>query len=84
MAFTALAGPPSWPGNRQDRLAEGTQIKAVAEDGLIEAARSTAHRFALGVQWHPEWRVAGNPFYHSIFHAFGDACRRNSLTADRS
>jgi len=71
-------------GQGIDRLAEGLQIEAVAEDGLIEAARSTAHRFVLGVQWHPEWRVADNSFYHSIFHAFGDACRRNSLTADRS
>jgi hypothetical protein len=79
-----IGRPPGWPGNRQPRLAEGLQIEAVAEDGLIDDARSAAHRFLVGVQWHPEWRVADNPSYHSIFHAFGDACRRNSLTADRS
>lgn len=71
-------------GQGIDRLADGLRVEATAADGLIEAARSTAHRFVLGVQWHPEWRVADNRFYHSIFHAFGDACRRNSLTADRS
>jgi putative glutamine amidotransferase len=71
-------------GQGIDRLADGLRVEAIAADGLIEAARSTAHRFVPGVQWHPEWRVADNRFYHSIFHAFGDACRRNSLTADRS
>lgn len=66
------------------RLAPGLQVEARAPDGLVEAARSPTHRFVLGVQWHPEWRVASDAFYHSIFRAFGDACRRYSSTADRS
>ncbi|MGX9188484.1 gamma-glutamyl-gamma-aminobutyrate hydrolase family protein [Stenotrophomonas sp. Ker107b] len=72
-----------WLDRLQGLLLTGA-VSNIEPHGLIEAARSTAHRFVLGVQWHPEWRVADNPFYHSIFHAFGDACRRNSLTADRS
>jgi putative glutamine amidotransferase len=30
-------------------------INAVAPDGVIEGIESTAHRFCLGVQWHPEF-----------------------------
>jgi putative glutamine amidotransferase len=43
---------------------------------LIEAfSVAGSPAFALGVQWHPEWQVRDNPFYLSIFQAFGDACR---------
>ncbi|HDS1837456.1 TPA: gamma-glutamyl-gamma-aminobutyrate hydrolase family protein [Stenotrophomonas maltophilia] len=59
------------------RLAQGLQVEAVADDGLVEAARSLHHRFVLGVQWHPEWRAMQAPFYHAIFRAFGQACRQH-------
>lgn len=63
-------------GQGIDRLAEGLQVEAVAEDGLVEAVSVVgATQFALAVQWHPEWQVQNNPFYLSIFHAFGQACR---------
>ncbi|WP_304639998.1 gamma-glutamyl-gamma-aminobutyrate hydrolase family protein [Pseudomonas sp.] len=59
-----------------DRLAPGLRPEATAPDGLIEAfSVSQADNFALGVQWHPEWKVTENPFYLSIFRAFGNACR---------
>lgn len=29
-------------------------VSAVASDGIVEAIESTAHRFVMGVQWHPE------------------------------
>ncbi len=29
-------------------------VTARAEDGLVEAVEDPAHRFVLGVQWHPE------------------------------
>lgn len=32
-------------------------VTAVAKDGVIEALESTAHRFLVGVQWHPEAMV---------------------------
>lgn len=59
------------------RLADGLQAEAWADDGLVEAARSRHHRFVLGVQWHPEWRVLDTPFYHAVFRAFGQACRQH-------
>ncbi|MFG6111427.1 gamma-glutamyl-gamma-aminobutyrate hydrolase family protein [Stenotrophomonas nematodicola] len=71
-------------GQGIDRLAAGLRVEARADDGLVEAARSGAHAFVLGVQWHPEWRVTDTPFHHRIFQAFGDACRRYSCKADRS
>ncbi|PZR49449.1 MAG: gamma-glutamyl-gamma-aminobutyrate hydrolase [Stutzerimonas stutzeri] len=57
------------------RLGEGLVVEAQAPDGLIEAFRRDGPVFMLAVQWHPEWKVAENPFYLSIFRAFGDACR---------
>jgi len=37
------------------RLAPGLQASACAPDGLIEAIEVPGNRFALAVQWHPEW-----------------------------
>jgi len=56
-------------------LGDGLVVEAQAPDGLIEAFRHDGTAFMLAVQWHPEWKVAENPFYLSIFRAFGDACR---------
>ncbi len=57
------------------RLGDGLVVEATAPDGLIEAFRHDGPAFMLAVQWHPEWKVAENPFYLAIFQAFGDACR---------
>lgn len=57
-------------------LATDLNIEATAPDGLIEAVSlKTSHPFFLAVQWHPEWKVGENPFYLSMFQAFGRACR---------
>ncbi len=59
-----------------DRPGEGLAVEAVAEDGTIEAVRVISTRgFALGVQWHPEWRFEQNPDSRALFSAFGAACR---------
>lgn len=61
------------------RLAPGLAIEARAPDGLIECVRvEAAATFALGVQWHPEWRFAENPVSLALFGAFGDAARARS------
>ncbi|ABA52024.1 gamma-glutamyl-gamma-aminobutyrate hydrolase family protein [Burkholderia pseudomallei] len=58
------------------QLGAGLAIEALAPDGLIEAVRVPhARAFALGVQWHPEWRHANDALSTAIFRAFGDACR---------
>jgi len=37
-----------------------------------------APRFAVAVQWHPEWKVMGNPFSRALFAAFGAAARERA------
>lgn len=74
---TAQVNSLHWQG--VDRLGEGLVVEARAPDGLIEAFRvADAATFALAVQWHPEWRVTGNPLSMALFKAFGDACRERA------
>jgi len=63
-----------WQG--VDQLAPGLAVEARAPDGLVEAFRvKSAPGFALAVQWHPEWKVMGNPFSQALFAEFGKAAR---------
>lgn len=63
-------------GQAIDQPAPGMEIEALAPDGTIEATWvANAPGFALGIQWHPEWRFAERPGSMAIFHAFGEACR---------
>lgn len=56
-----------------DRPGAGAVVSAVAPDGVVEAIEHPGHRFALGVQWHPEYAVdPGDPL---ILAAFVAACR---------
>jgi putative glutamine amidotransferase len=56
-------------------LASPLQSEAAASDGLIEAySLNSDTQFLLGVQWHPEWQLANNPFNLSLFTAFKQAC----------
>ncbi len=57
-------------------LGPGLLVEARAPDGVIEAFRvERAHRFALALQWHPEWRPMDNPLSRALFQEFGAACR---------
>jgi len=59
-----------------DRLADGLAVEGRAPDGTIEAVRvRDARDFALGVQWHPEYKVTENPDSLAMFRAFGVAMR---------
>jgi putative glutamine amidotransferase len=60
-------------------LGRGLVEEARADDGLIEAFRvADARRFALAVQWHPEWQAEANPFSVALFRAFGAAARERA------
>jgi putative glutamine amidotransferase len=62
-----------------DRLADRLAVEGRAPDGVVEAVRvCDARSFALGVQWHPEWKVLQNPVSVALFRAFGDAARRRA------
>jgi len=59
-----------------ERLAKNLIVEARAPDGVIEAFRvQDAPRFALAVQWHPEWQVLSSSFSKALFAAFGAASR---------
>ena len=68
-------------GQGVERLGNGLVAEATAPDGLIEAVSvRNARAFALGVQWHPEWKHASDVLSTAIFRAFGDACRDRMRT----
>jgi putative glutamine amidotransferase len=56
-----------------DRPGEGAVVNATAADGVVEGVEHPGYRFALGVQWHPEYAV--DPAYPLIFRAFVRAAR---------
>lgn len=59
-----------------DRVAEDLAVEAEAPDGTVEAVSLRgARNFALGVQWHPEYKPLGNPVSQRLFEAFGEAAR---------
>jgi len=63
-------------GQGIDRVGDRLRVEARAPDGLVEGLRLDDERsWLLAVQWHPEWKVADNPFYLGIFREFGAACR---------
>lgn len=67
-------------GQGIEKLGAGLVAEAHAPDGLIEAVSvAGARAFALGVQWHPEWKHAQDALSTAIFRAFGDACRARML-----
>jgi putative glutamine amidotransferase len=62
-----------------ERLGSRLAVEARAPDGLVEAFRvKDAPRFALAVQWHPEWKVMSNSFSRALFAAFGAASRERA------
>jgi putative glutamine amidotransferase len=83
IAGTDSAVVNSLHGQGIARLGRGLRVEATAPDGLVEAVRlDDPDRFLLAVQWHPEWKVAENPFYLGIFQAFGAACRARAAHRD--
>lgn len=54
---------------------KGLIVSGRARDGVVEAVESKEHRFALGVQWHPEsFRLNHEPSKR-IFLGFITACK---------
>ena len=79
LAGSATAMVNSLHSQGVDRLADGLEVEAVADDGLVEAFRVVdAPGFNLAVQWHPEWQVTHNELSMAMYGAFGDACRERA------
>ena len=45
----------SWHHQSIKQAAADVRVTAVAPDGVIEAVEVPGRRYAIGVQWHPEW-----------------------------
>lgn len=82
--FERIAGAPEimvnslhWQGI--DRLAPALEVEGTAPDGIIEAVHvRDAPAFALGVQWHPEYKAMENPFSVKLYAAFAEAVRERA------
>lgn len=65
----------SWHHQSIKQVADGLQVTAVAPDGVIEAVEVPGRRYAIGVQWHPEWlfeaRVEHRRLFEELVRAAG-------------
>lgn len=59
------------------RLGNQVVSSATAPDGVVEAIESTAHLFAVGVQWHPEFMFTTIPAHMGIYKAFIQRAREH-------
>ncbi|MET3574173.1 gamma-glutamyl-gamma-aminobutyrate hydrolase family protein [Bhargavaea ullalensis] len=56
-------------------------VSGMASDGIIEAVESTQHRFAVGVQWHPEaLAAAGDEPSLRLFSRFIETAKEGAGT----
>jgi len=60
-----------------DRIGVGLVVHGTAPDGLAEVIAFEEHPFAIGVQWHPEYRPERNPANQHLLGAFGEAARNH-------
>jgi putative glutamine amidotransferase len=58
-------------------LGRGLQPTAWSSDGLVEAVEDSAHRFMLGVQWHPEEMLDSAP-HRALFASFVEAAEERA------
>lgn len=55
------------------KVGKGLVVSARSDDGVIEAVESTKHRYAIGLQWHPE-KSADTTVSRRVFKSLIDAC----------
>lgn len=48
-------------------VGRGLRLSASGKDGVVEAIESPAHRFVIGVQWHPEAMWNRDPDHQELF-----------------
>ena len=60
-----------------DRLGKDMTAIAYSSDGTVEAADVAGHRYALGVQWHPETNESDDRLFKSLVEAAAAYRREN-------
>ena len=63
----------SWHHQSIKRVADTLKVVATAPDGVVEAVEVPGQRFAIGVQWHPEWLYDTHPEMKRLFTALIEA-----------
>ena len=58
------------------KLADGLEVMAVSEDGIIEAFEDKSRKFLWAFQWHPEFLYKTDECSRKIFKTFIEACKR--------
>lgn len=66
----------SWHHQAVRDVAKGFRASAFAPDGVVEAIESGEHRFAIGVQWHPERIWEREPASRNLVAAFVAVCAK--------
>lgn len=78
-AFTSSNGDMRVNSSHHQAIGRvGDKLEAIAwaSDGVIECIKDVRdHRFAIGVQWHPELTAGHDKFSREIFELFVDHCR---------
>ena len=64
---TELAQTNSWHHQAIRQPGRNLKVTAHAPDGVIEAVEVPGRRFAIGVQWHPEWLFEDQPEHRRLF-----------------
>jgi gamma-glutamyl-gamma-aminobutyrate hydrolase PuuD len=57
------------------KIGAGLSVEGSAPDGIPEIVAALDHPFAIGVQWHPEYRPDLHAPNRALFHSFGEAAR---------
>ena len=70
-----VAHTNSWHHQSIKQTAANLRVTAVAPDGVIEAVEVPARRFAIGVQWHPEWLFEARTEHWRLFAELVRAAR---------
>jgi len=66
------------------KIAPGWVVNAVSPDGIIEGLESPRHRFAIGVQWHPEFLYRRDEASRRLFRALLKEAVREGKTQERA
>jgi putative glutamine amidotransferase len=72
-----VAQTNSWHHQSIKQAADRLWVTAYAPDGVIEAVEVPGRRFALGVQWHPEWMFEERLEHRYLFEELVRACGVN-------
>lgn len=59
------------------------RIEASSQDGLVEAVSVQDHPYALGVQWHPEWKSSEYALSRILLEGFITACQNYNAEKQR-